>query len=140
MSKHNYDWRYENSIHAAGSKLIDMDEMQEFSYNQYRTNINLSNFRDTLYTAAFLNENYHLSDKLHYHYCFYNVRKVRNGRFSPKKDKEQEAKRLANEKLVSLIQEHYKYSVAKAKEALKVLTKEQIDTIRKIQEKGGVGK
>jgi hypothetical protein len=140
MAKEKYDWRYENSIHKAGSKLIEWKEKPEFEYIQYRTNLNLSNFTATIYHANFLNMNYHLDDKLHYHYCYHGISKARNGRFSPKRDKKEEDARLAEDKLISLIQEHYKYSVVKAKEALRVLTEEQINTIRKQKEKGGVSK
>ena len=97
----------------------------------------MSNFRDTLFYANEMNLNAHLSDKLHYHYLFYSVRKTK--RFQKKKtddDKRLEASMKREHELVSLIQEHYKYNVTKARQALAVLTEEQINTIRKRQQKG----
>ena len=42
------------------------------------------------------------------------------------------------QKLIALIQNHYKYNIVRAKEALRILSKEQIDIIIKKQEKGGL--
>jgi hypothetical protein len=86
-----------------------------------------------------MNTNHHLSSKLQYHYLFYSIRKQK--RFGKKKtdeDKRIEQEMEAKQDLIALIQKHYKYSVVRAKEALKILTKEQIDIIIKKQEKGGL--
>ena len=135
--KPRYNWEYENNINY-GKKLIDLDKPLEFKYSQWRTNLSLSNFTDTIVPAYNMNMAYHLSDKLHYHYMFYSVYKKK--RYGKKKTEEDErlAKEMKKEQeLISLVQDYYKYNITRAKEALKLLTREQIDAIRKEQEKGG---
>ena len=135
--KPSYDWTYENSINT-GKQPIDLDQPQEFKYNQWRTNTSLSNFIDTIAYADNMNMAYHLSDKLHYQYLFYSVRKVkRYGKKKTEEDKKLEREIKKEQELIALIQEYYKYNIVRAKEALKLLTREQIDVIRKKQEKGG---
>jgi len=133
-----YNWMWENNINS-GRELIDIDKPQEFSYNQWRTNISLSNFVETLENVEVMNENYHLDNKLHYHYLFYSVRKARRyGKKKTDEDKKLERQMKDEQKLLSLIQDYYKYNIVRAKEALKILSPEQIEIIKKKQEKGGV--
>lgn len=135
--KPKYNWEWENNINS-GKELIDIDNPQEHKYNAWRTNSSLSNFDETLHYANAMNLNYHLSNKMQYQYLFYAIRKKR--RFGKKKtdeDKKLEKQQKAYHELVVLIQEHYKYNVVRAKEALKILSKEQINDIIKKQEKGG---
>jgi len=125
--KPRYDWRYENSINSG--KLLDI-ESQEFKYNQWRTNISLSNFYDVIFIANFANLNYHLSDELHYHYLFHSVRKKK--RYNKKKteeDKKAEKEAEKQQEIFNLIQTYYKYNNQKTRDALRVLTKEQIKII-----------
>jgi len=136
--KPRYNWIYENSINS-GKELIDLDVKQEFKYDKYRTNTTLSYHNETLLQANEMNKNYHLSDKLHYHYLFYSVRKkTRYGKKKTEEDKRIEKQMKADQELLTLIQDYYKYNVIKAKQALMILTKEQIDFIIKKQEKGGI--
>lgn len=133
-----YDWRFENSINS-GKELIDMDSPQEFKYNQWRTNSSLSFHVDTLFDANYMNMAYHLSDKLHYHYLYYSVRKIK--RYSKKKTEEEkklEAQLKEEQKTLSLIQDYYKYNIVRAKEVMKILNKEQIDNIIKKLDRGGL--
>ena len=83
--KPKYNWDYENNINY-GKELIDLDKPLEFKYSQWRTNLSLSNFTDTIVPAYNMNMAYHLSDKLHYQYLFYSVRKVK--RYGKKKTEE----------------------------------------------------
>lgn len=133
-----YDWRYENSI-SFGKEPIDLDQLQEFKYNQWRTNSTLSNHIDTLDAANKMNINYHLSDKLQYNFLFYSIRKQK--RFNKKKteeDKRIEAALKKEQEIISLIQQFYKYNIVRAREVMKILTPDQIDILKKMQEKGGV--
>jgi hypothetical protein len=132
--KTGYDWRYENSINN-GKQPLDMSGTLEHKYSQWRTNIAMSNFTDTIDQANKMNLNYHISDKLHYDYMFYSVRK--RNRWASAVNKEAQKQQEREQELVSLIQHYYKYNVTRAKEALKILTKGQIDLIKKKQEKGG---
>jgi len=130
VKKESYKFEFENSINLGSEPLkINGD------YSWWRTNNILSNFHDCLYHVNEVNMNSHLTDEMHYHYLFYSVRKRK--RFQEKKVKGQEDARKAEEALLSLIQEYYKYNIVKAKQALKVLTKEQINTIKEKLEKGG---
>jgi hypothetical protein len=130
-----YDWRYENSI-TQNKKYIDLNTIQEHKYSQWRTNVNLSNFHDTIHYANEMNINYHLWDKAHYDFLFHSIRKAK--RWFPPETKEVKKLREKEQELFDLIQGYYKYNNARTKEALKLLTQDQIDIIRKKQEKGGV--
>lgn len=135
--KKQYDWVYENNINF-GKEIIDLDKPQEFKYSQWRTNISLSNHKDTIDVAQKMNQNYHLSDKLHYNYLFYKVRKQkRYGKKKTDADKKLEKQLEQEAKIISLIQDYYKYNIVRAKEAYKILTKDQIELIKQKQEKGG---
>lgn len=129
-----YDWRYENSINIGKERLI-LSEQDE-KYNPWRTNNILSNFPETVFDANIANMMYHIPFQMQYDYLFYSVRKQK--RFSKKIPQEELDRRKEEEKLIELISEYYKYNIVRSKEALKILTKEQIDFIRKKQEKGGV--
>jgi hypothetical protein len=134
VAKKGYDWRYENSINN-GKQPLDLSGNLEHKYSQWRTNIALSNFSDTISQANDMNTNYHISDKLHYEYFYYSVRK--RNRWASAADKVAQKKQEQEQELLSLIQHYYKYNIERAKEALKILSKDQIDIIRKKQEKGG---
>ena len=133
-----YNWEWENNINSS-KELIDINIPQEHKYNAWRTNSSLSNFRDAIFQSNEMNITHHLSSKMQYHYLFYSIRKQK--RFGKKKtdeDKRIEKEMKAEQELITLIQEHYKYSVVRTKEIIKILTNEQIDIIRKKQEKGGL--
>lgn len=133
--KPQYNWMYENNINN-GKNLIDLDKEQEFKYNQWRTNSSLSNFIDTIGFANRMNINHHLSDKLHYHYLFCSVRKkMRYGKKKTDEDKKLEKQLLVEMEEIRLIQEYYKYNIAKAKIARKILSKDQMNYIKKNKKK-----
>lgn len=137
VKKPTYDWTFENSINFGRTRL-EVDK-QEFKYEKWRTNSSLSNFLDTILYANEMNTHYDVSDQMHYDYLFYSIRK--NKRFGKKKtelDKKMEKLQKEENEKVALIQEYYKYNTAKAKAVLRVLTKTQLDIIRKRLEKGGV--
>jgi hypothetical protein len=129
--KLRYNWNYENNINY-GKELIDLDSPQEFKYSQWRTNSSLSNFRENIFYVNEMNTNYHLSDKMHYHFLFHSIKKMK--RYGKKKTQEEERKEKEAKKeleKIRLIQEYYKYNIIKAKTALKVLTDEQFELIKK---------
>ena len=135
VEKPRYNWVYENNINS-GKELIDLDKPQEFKYAQWRTNSSLSNFYDNIYYANEMNMNYHLSDKMHYHFLFHAVKKMkRYGKKKTQEDEKREKEAKEELKKIRLVQEYYKYNTSKAKSALKVLTKEQLELIKKKLEK-----
>ena len=131
QEKPRYDWRFENNI-TYGKKKIEIDG----DYSQWRTNSILSNHKDTILFTNEMNINYNVTDQMHYDYLFGAIRKKQ---LYSKKETEQEKKaRKQKEELLSLISEHYKYNAVRAKEALQLLSADQIEFIRKKKEKGGV--
>jgi len=129
--KPRYDWRYENSITKTKKKLeIDGD------YSQWRTNISLSNHYDLVKVANIMTINHHITDQMHYDFLFNYVRKG-NRWFEPETEKQKKA-REKKEELHSLVSNYYKYNDVRTKEALKILTAEQIEFIRNKNNKGGV--
>lgn len=128
--KPRYDWRYENSI-TSGKRIEIYGD-----YSQWRTNNILSNYKDTILYANEMNLHYDLKDQMHYDYLFNSIRKSK--RWSKAETKEEKKEREKQEQLISLVSTYYKYNLVRAKEALRVLSAEQLDYIKQKQEKGGV--
>lgn len=131
LEKPRYDWRYENSI-TSGKRPIEIDD----DYSQWRTNSILSNYRDTILYANEMNCHYGVTNQMHYAYLFNSIRK--KSMYSKKETEQEKKARKKKEELQSLISEYYKYNNVRAKEAIKILTADQIEIIRKKKEKGGV--
>ncbi|CAB4130957.1 clamp loader small subunit [uncultured Caudovirales phage] len=122
-----YDWRYENSINS--TKEYQDPDGNEHKYSAWRTNSSLSYFPDTVLYANDMNMLHHLDDKPQYDYLFFSIRQKK--RFF-KRDKKQD-----KDSNFALVQDHYKYNNARAREALQILTETQLDIIRQKEEKGG---
>ena len=105
-----------NSINS-GKEVKD-----ESAFNPWITNRFYSFFPDTLFYAQMMNLNYGLEPK--YQLSFY-INTVRPSRRWQKWLKNEESEDY------KAIQEWYGYNDQKTKQALSVLTKEQIDVIRK---------
>lgn len=136
IKKPTYDWLFENSINT-GKERLEVSS-QEFKYEKWRTNSSLASHLDTIMYANEMNLNSGVTDQMHYDYLFYSIRKKkRYGSKKSEKDKLLE-KQLAEEtENIELISEYYKYNTVKAKSVLRVLTKSQLENIRKRMEKGG---
>ena len=100
----------------------------ERKYPPYIINRCLSSFTDTVLYANEMNKNSHLPKRLQYDF-FINSVKPRK-RFSPwtKKD---------SIDYLELVKEYYGYNDDKALQALRILTKDQLDHIKKALSKGG---
>ena len=120
------DWL--NSINFQKNDLQDEDPTAIKQYSPYIINRCLSGFIDTIMYANEMNINNHLDGRLQYLYYLNTIRKKK--RFSPwlKKDKIND---------IELIKQYYGYSNEKAKSALSLLNKEQINLIRKKLDTGG---
>lgn len=129
--KPRYDWRYENSI-IKGKKPIEIDG----DYSQWRTNSVLSNHEDMIKIVNYINMYYNVSDQMHYDYLYGATRKY--NRWVPPETKQEKKAREDKEALIDSIAEYYKYNTIRAREALTILTPEQLNIIRKGKEKGGV--
>lgn len=110
-------------------RLITSDNERE--YNPYLTNRGLSYFPDTLHHAQEMNQLHHLDKKMQYDYLFNSIRKSK--RFS------KWAKKIENND-IDLIIDYFGFSRKKAEEASNILTADQIKSIKKKLEKGGVSK
>ena len=119
-----------NSINFSKKDLFKEDEEYcEKYYNPYIVNACLGMHYDTIMYANFCNISPHAPKKLQYRYLLNNIRKKK--RFGGKWLKPDQLKDL------DYIKEYYGYSNEKAKTALSILSKEQIETIKKRLYKGG---
>ena len=107
----------------------DNPELAERTYNPYLTNKSLSYFQDTVHYANEMNMHGDLNHKMQYSFLLNIVRKRK--RFS------KWHKTIDDENLQAVI-DYYDYSVKKAKEALKILSDEQLSTIKLKLSKGGM--
>ena len=118
---------YLNSINFTKEDLM-IDDVTEKQYNAFMVNRGLSYFPDTVALANEMNRYAHLDKKLQYHFLINIVRKRK--RFSKwnKPDLERD---------IEVVKEYYGYSNEKAKQALTLLSPEQITIIKKKVNKGG---
>ena len=104
-------------------------ELAERTYNPFLTNRALSYFADTIHCANEMNMHSHLDLIMQYSFLLNIVRKRK--RFS------KWHKTTDDEDLQAVI-DFYGYSVKRAKEALKILSDEQLATIKETMSKGGM--
>lgn len=97
-------------------------------YPPFVINKCMSGHVDTIMFANEMNMAHHLSKDLQYQFYLNIVRKRK--RFAPWLRKE-------NIEDISLIQQYYGFNFEKAQQALKILSKEQIDYIKSKMAKGG---
>ena len=107
---------------------IMVDDIAEKGYNSFMVNRGLSYFNDTVLMANEMNIYHHLDNRLKFDFLINIVRKKK--RFS---------KWIKPETVsdVEVVKEYYGYSNEKAKQALSLLTSEQIDELKKKVYKGG---
>ena len=105
---------------------------EEKDYKSFLVNRSLSYHMDCILYANQMNMNHGLSPKLQYQYFLNTIR--------PMKRKFQTWQKQAAIKDLDCVKEYFGYSNEKAKEALRILTDEQISFIKEKLEKGGVRK
>ena len=120
-------FEYCNAINYT-KKNIMIDDITEKAYSSYMVNRQLSYFPDTVLAANEMNRNHHLDNRLQFDFFINIVRKKK--RFS-KWLKPQTASD------VEVVKEYYGYSNEKARQALSLLTPEQINALEKKVTKGG---
>ena len=109
-------------------KDVMIDDIAEKGYNAFMVNRGLSYFNDTVLFANEMNLNAHLDNRLQFDFLINIVR--RRKRFS----KWMKPKTASD---VEVVKEYYGYSNEKARQALTLLTPEQIIDIKKKVYKGG---
>ena len=121
------DWL--NSINFTKENLIEDDPEMISSYPSYIINRCLSGHLDTVLFANEMNKYSNLDKDMQYSFLLYTLRKRK--RFSPWLKKEQVDD-------LDLVKKHYGYSNEKAKVAVSLLTKTQIENIRNKHDMGGL--
>mgnify|MGYP001440459963 FL=1 len=119
---------YLYSINQSKKNILDNDIDAERKYPPYIVNRCLSSFTDTILYVNEMNKNSHLEKKLQYDFLLNSVKPRK--RFSPwaKKD---------SIDYLDIVKEYYGYNDDKALQALRILTKDQLDHIKKLLNKGG---
>ena len=119
---------YLYSINQSKKNILDDDPSAVKKYPPYVVNRCLSSFTDTVLYANEMNKNSHLPNKMQYDF-FLNSVKPRK-RFSPWARKD-------SIDYLDVVKEYYGYNDDKALQALRILTKNQLDKISYLLRKGG---
>jgi len=105
-----------------------VDDIAEKGYNAFMVNRSLSYFNDTVLIANEMNRHSHLDSRLQFDFLINIIRKRK--RFSKWAKPQIESD-------IEVIKEYYDYSNEKARQALSLLSPDQIDGLRKRVSKGG---
>lgn len=122
-------WKIADDI-SSGKKNI-LDEIGESEYNAWIINRHFSYFVDTVAHAEAMNRKSDLPFRLQHDYLLNAIRPRK--RFTKWTKKE-------NIENIEVVQEYFQYNTRKAKEALKILTPEQIKAIKTKVYTGGTSK
>lgn len=120
-------FEYVNAINTS-KKDIMIDDLAEKAYVPFTINRSLSYFNDTALVANEMNKHSHIDKKLQFHFLINIIRKRK--RFSKWNKPE-----LVSD--VDVVKEYYGYSNEKARQALPLLTPDQIMNLREKVSKGG---
>tara|TARA_Y100001968_G_scaffold126102_1_gene115054 strand:- start:3181 stop:3570 length:390 start_codon:yes stop_codon:yes gene_type:complete len=119
---------YLYSINQSKKNILDDDVDAEKKYPAYVINRCLSSFMDTVLFANEMNKNPNIPKKMQYDFLINSVKPRK--RFSPWTRKD-------SIDCLDIVKEYYGYNDDKALQALRVLTKDQLDIIKKSLSKGG---
>lgn len=113
-------------------KSVFQDEYDYKDYKPFVVNRALSYHMDCILYANEMNIHTGIDSDMQYSYLLNTIR--------PMKRKFQPWQKSEVDKDIECVKEYFGYSNEKAKEALRILTTEQIEEIKNIVEKGGVKK
>ena len=113
-------------------KSVFRDQLDYKDYKAFMVNRALSYHMDCILYANEMNKNSSLDVDMQYSYLLNTIR--------PMKRKFQSWQRTSVDKDIECVKEYFGYSNEKAKEALRILSEEQIAEIRIKTDKGGVKK
>ena len=120
---------YLKAINETKEPLMDTDdEMWEKKYPAFIINKCLAPFPDTIFLVNEMNINHHLDKKLQFDFLLNSLRTRK--RYTP-------WLKASKQKDIEYVKEYYGYNNEKAKSALKILSDEQIKTIKDSLNKGG---
>ena len=119
-----------NDINYNKSNIM-VDDITEKQYNSFMINRGLSYFNDTALIANEMNINHHIDNRLQFDFFINIIRKRKRFSkwFKPESNSD-----------VEVVKEYYGYSNEKARQILTLLTKEQIEQLKKKVYKGGTRK
>ena len=120
-------FEYLNAINDT-KKDIMVDDIAEKGYNAFMVNRGLSYFHDTTLIANEMNQKAYLDNRLQFDFLINIVRKKK--RFS-------KWMKQSSVSDVEVVKEYYGYSNEKARQALSLLTPEQLKALEKKVAKGG---
>ena len=121
--------KYLTAINWSKEKLLDTDDKDwEKKYPPYIINKGLSYFPDTVMYANEMNRLHHATKHMQFSFLLNTIRPKK--RFS----KWLNASKLSN---LDVVKQYYGYSNEKAKQALELLTKKQIEYIKETLYRGG---
>jgi hypothetical protein len=119
---------YLYSINQSKKSICTCDADAAKKYPAFVINRCLSSFTDTVLFANEMNKNPHLPNKMQYDFLLNSVKPRK--RFSPWTRKD-------SIDYLDIVKEYYGYNDDKALQALRILTKNQLDYIKKSLSKGG---
>ena len=124
-------FEYVNQI-LQGKKNLIVDDLTEKEYNPFLVNRSLSYHKDCIMYANEMNRRHHLDKKLQNDFCLNTIRS----------QKRPFAKWVKSEKSedIECIKLVYNLSDTKAREALRLLSNEQIQQLKEQTDIGGLGK
>jgi hypothetical protein len=118
-----------NAINSTKEDLFKNDPQANKEYKPYMINRGLSYFHDTVVQANTMNQHHSIPNEWQFAFLLNSVTKKK--RFSKWHKAEDATESL------KLVQEYYGYSSEKAKDALSVLSVEQLNEIKQKLNKGG---
>lgn len=118
---------YLNSINLTKQDIM-VDDICEKAYNSFMVNRGLSYFPDTVVIANEMNRHHQIDNKLQYHFLINMIRKRKRFSKWAKANKESD---------IDAVKEYYGYSNEKARQALTLLSPDQITIIKNKVSKGG---
>ena len=120
-------FEYLNAINTSKEDIM-VDDITEKQYNAFMVNRGLSYFNDTVLMANEMNKHAHLDSRLQFDFLINIVRKKK--RFSKWAKPQIESD-------IEVVKEYYGYSNEKARQALTLLSPDDINGLKKKVYKGG---
>jgi hypothetical protein len=124
-------WAIINDISHGKNNILNDENIS--LYEPWLINLAISQYFDCVDYANMMNSNYFLSSNIQYSFYINSIRPRKRYSKWGKKDKGKEAD-------LQIIQKYYGYNLTKAEEALNLLTKDQLEIIRKRKYEGGLEK
>jgi len=118
---------YLNSINLTKQDIM-IDDNCEKAYNSFMVNRGLSYFQDTIIVTNEMNRHHQIDNKLQYQFLINMIRKRKRFSKWAKAQKESD---------IDAVKEYYGYSNEKARQALTLLSPDQITIIKNKVSKGG---